>query len=391
MVPYYKIINKKKRWVTILGDLLGSLLFFPRILMRGQKEIDPAKIQSILVIRTAYIGDVIMTIPILKPIRDRFPNAKISFLSSHSARGILEQNPHVDEVLGYDAFWFHDAPKNQLFPFLKSIRQRHFDLVIEARADIRDIAMLVLPIKARYKVSYGVGGGHYLLTHMVPYEKLSHKIHYHLDMVRHLGCNTPNEEDPTTAVTWNLNPSDTHRQAADNILKKHGITGDFVAIHPGSRMALKRWPNDRFALLSDWIMAKWQMPVVVVGSPEEKELVGDIAGRMQNKPVDLAGQFGLMELAAVLDRATMMICNDSAPMHVAAAMDTPIVAIFGPSSSIETGPFCSHHRVVEIDAHCRATCDEGTCLDSNVHHCIQELHVERLEEAVTDLMEEVKS
>ena len=187
---YYKIVNKKKKIVTAIVDFIGYIIWTPVNLFR-KKHPFLTGIKEILVIRTAYIGDVVMTLPILKPLKELYPDSRLTFLTGLKAAELLRNNPYIDEILGYDAFWFYTkVGKKALmdyFRFLKVLRRRVYDLVIEARGDIRDIALLAYLSKSRYKVSYKVGGGGYLLTHVVPYEEVKHKVEYHLDIVRFLG------------------------------------------------------------------------------------------------------------------------------------------------------------------------------------------------------------
>ena len=155
----YKIVNRRKYLLTACADAVLRAVCWPRRLGRPPPPV-PESIASILVIRTAYVGDVVLTLPLLKPLRDRFPAAKISFLTSSGAAPLLRNHPQVDEILTYDPFWFYPhSPKRAYLQWRRAMRPRRFDLVIEARADLREILMLVRPLRARCKVSYAVGGG----------------------------------------------------------------------------------------------------------------------------------------------------------------------------------------------------------------------------------------
>lgn len=375
----YKIINKKKLLATIVLDSIGKALFFIPRLFRTPRPLPPSSLRSILVIRTAYIGDVVMTLPILGPLKQRYPEARITFLTSRSSKPMLQNNPYVDEILTYDAFWFHKTGVAAWLRFISSIREKHYDLVIEARADIRDIALLVSFCKARYKVSYGVGGGAYLLTHEVPYPGLTHKVDYHLNLVAYLDCSLER-------VDGGIFLQEEELLSAEEVLAESGVDGSFIAVHPGSRLFLKRWPLDRCAALCDTIIEKYQVPVVFVGAPAETEMVDSIEKMMTHKPVSLAGRLSLRELAAVLERADLFICNDSAPMHIAAAVKTKTVAIFGPSKSDETGPYDVVCRVVENGMDCRKSCDESHCRHERYHACMQGITTEDVMSSVDALM-----
>ena len=259
------------------------------------------------------------------------------------------------------------------------MRTRTFDLVIEARADIRDILLLAWPLKARYRLSYDVGGGGYLLTHVVPYPGLKHKVEYHLDLVRYLGYRG-------NGLEWGIYLSDQEQQRVSAIMAEQGIGKPFIAVHPGSRLLLKRWPVQRYGALCDGLMEKYGMPVVVFGAGSEKALVAEMASCMKRKPVTLAGALSLREMAGVLARAALFICNDSAPMHLAAAMKTPTVAIFGPSKSVETRPYGEGHRVVEKEFPCRFACDENSCRYERYNACMEDLSVDDVFHAAEELL-----
>lgn len=362
----YKIINKKKRMATIIFDALGKFLFaIPRFFKSSQK-ISPEKIDSILIIRTAYIGDVVMTLPMLKVLKNKYPGVRISFLTSKSAQPLLKNNPYVDETIIYDPFWFYETGITAWFGFIKKLRQQSFDLVIEARADIRDLALILFFCKARYKVSYAIGGGGYFLSHVVPYPGISHKVDFHLHLAEYLGCALGD-------IDSGFYLSETEKKRGKDILLEAGMEGEFIAVHPGSRLFLKRWPLDRCASLYDQLIETYGMPIVLLGSSSETLLIEAIQAAMVHRAVSLAGRIDLRELGAVISRASIFICNDSAPMHISAAVGTPTVAIFGPSKSVETSPYNTICQVVEKVMQCRDSCDESHCLFDRYHACMDDI------------------
>ncbi|MBN2570383.1 MAG: glycosyltransferase family 9 protein [Deltaproteobacteria bacterium] len=377
----YRIINKKKLYATMAADLLGNAIFLPKVLLKKREEICPEKIKEILIIRTAYIGDVVMALPLLKPLRERFTNAKISFLTSAKAKKIIENNPYVDEIIAYDPFWFYDSDKRKYIDFIRDLKRRSFDLVIETRGDIREIMFLVFPLKAGYKVSHDVGGGGCFLSHVVPYKGTVHRVDYHLDIARSLGCETCEE------VEWGIYLTKDEKKRVQEILKEEGVSQDkpLIALHPGSRKELKCWFPEGYAAVADFVASELCGTVVLTGSPDEVPLVEEVKGLMENRPIVLAGKTTLRELAGVISHCSLFICNDSSPMHIAAAMKTPTVAIFGPSKSIETGPYGKGHIVIEKDFRCRYRCDEDVCLHKNYNQCIKDISVDDVISAVRDV------
>ena len=389
-MPYYKIINKKKRFLTALADVLGYCIWAPINLLRRTSEIASADVKRILVIRTAYVGDVVMTLPMLKPLKELYPDAEITFLTSSAASDIPAGNPCVTDVLTYDAFWFY--PKGfakaigEYFRFLKVLRSRQYDLVIEARADIRDILLLAYAARSRYRISYGVGGGGYLLTHTVPFRELKHKVDYHLDIARFLGAKTD-------GIEWGLSVGPTVRDTAGKLLAGGASDGSsvLVGIHPAGRMPLKCWEPSRFASLADELISGHGARVFFTGSAGQRALVDDIILDMAHEAENLAGRTTLPELAAIIDELDLFVCNDTAALHIASAMKTPCVAIFGPSKSMETGPYGNVHRVVEKDFPCRYDCDESTCHWRLENECMTAICVADVLEAATTVLAEAKN
>lgn len=375
----YKIINRKKRIATIIADILGNILFFPLNLVRKQEPITPERVKTICVIRTAYIGDVIMTLPILPALQERFPEAKITFLTSTASAAVLHHNKFIKKIITFNPFWFYSGSVREWLICIKKIRSLRFDLLIETRADIRELSLLALWIPARFKVSYDVGGGGYLLTHRVPYPGLCHKVEYHLHLAQYLGC-------PVEGAEAELFLTANEEQEVDTILRDQGITGPFLAVHPGSRLILKRWFPNRFAQVCENLFQRYALPVVLVGATQEAPLTEGIQKMLRCPAISLAGKLNIRQLAALLGRAALFLCNDSAPMHIAAAMKTPTVAIFGPSKSVETAPYSPMGRVVEKDFPCRFTCDESNCLHSDHHACLKKITVQDVQLVAEEIL-----
>lgn len=376
----YRIVNRKKLLAVRAADTLGRVLAAPFRLLAHPGPVDPATVESILVIRTAYIGDVVMATPMLGPLRRRFPLARLSFLTAGSSVPVLEGNPHVDEIIRYDPFWFYPRPKRDYLSCIRELRKRRFDLVIEARGDIRDIALLAAPLRARYRVGYAVGGGGWLLSHVVPHPAVNHRVEYHLDIARFLGATV--EASPGA---WGLflTPEE-HREGAW-MLGEAGVSGGYFCLHPGSRVPLKRWESGRYAALADAVAARHGLTPVLLGGPDETELAASVAGAMRTRAVDLSGRLSLRRMGAVLAGCSIFICNDSAPMHIAAGLGVPTVALFGPSKSDQTGPWSPRARVVEKPFPCRAACDETTCRFSRHNACMADIAVEDVLAAANDL------
>ena len=378
----YKIIDSRKRYATIAADLLGSLIYGPARLLRRPEAIRPEQVREILVIRTAYIGDVVMTIPILRPLRQRFPQARITFLTAARAKAVLEGNPDLDAVLSYDPFWFYPTARAAYPAFMRELRRLPFDLVIEARADIRELFFLVRPLRARYKVSYDVGGGGYLLSHVVPYPGLKHKVEYHLDIARYLGCDVG-------PVTWGIHLNREELDKVDALLGRAGVAGHFIAIHPGSRMPLKTWFPERFAALCDALAGRYGLPVVLLGAPERAcARRADRRGRDEKdrEPRRVARPARARRRARARSGAGLQ--RQLPDAHRGGDEDAD-GRVFGPSKSVETAPYATVSRVVEKDYPCRVSCNESICRNgAKPHGCMRDIAVADVLRAVEEILAE---
>jgi lipopolysaccharide heptosyltransferase II len=354
---------------------------------------DFQKIKKILILRTAYTGDVVMTLPVLIPLRNAFPNAEICFLTSHSAVPVLEHHPAAVQVIQYDAFWFYVQPKLIAFKkyqeVIKRIRQERFDLVFDFRGDIRDIFFLAYRSKAKYRFSYGSGGGAYWLTQVIPLREIKHRVQFHLDILRELKILEESSLRPVLDDNPKIYLTVAEKQNALNRLQSLGVNLEkdvLIGIHPGARMALKRWPIDRYAALIDRLLEA-NLGIVIYFTEPENQSNGVTEKILRHTDTAkhrfmVLSDLTLRELAAVLSYCKIFIGNDSAPMHLAAAVGTKCVALFGPSKSNETGPYGSEHIVIEKPYPCRQTCDEATCRYTIEQDCMKAITVDEVFQAV---------
>lgn len=364
----YRIINKKKKATTMAADFIGGLICQVTGLKKTPLPMDPDRIRRILIIRTAYVGDVMMTVPMLKPLKTRFKNAHITFLTASSAQDVLIGNPYVDAVETYNPFWFYSGKLTEYLSFIRKFKKKRFDLIIEARGDIRDLLLLTAPIKADYKVSYDVGGGGFILTDTVPHPRINHRVHYHLDIAEYLGALCDYSK-----IEWKVYLTDREKQQVADTLSTIGVSQGFWCAHPGSRVELKQWSINKYTQTFDMISNYIGLPLVLLGGPKDGPVVQEIQSKMTTSSIQLTGKTSLREMAGILEKARLFFCNDSAPMHIAAAMDTPIVALFGPSKPDQTGPYTDRAVVVKKDIPCRERCDENRCGRTRRQECMTSL------------------
>lgn len=381
-----RIVNKKKRILAQALDRIGFCIF--KVLSFVRRDVKkPTEIKNILVIRFAYIGDVILTIPALKPLANRFPDAKICFLTSSKAKAVLENNPYIDEIITYDAPWFYPQKKwsmlREYLELIRVIRSRQFDMVIDFRGDFRNIVLVVFPSGASRKVGYGITGGGYLLTDVVECTDYKHKAEFHLDIVRLLGCNSAPDR-----MTLYPSPADTKN--VEKLLKDMGVKRDhvLVGLQPGGRAPLKCWDVSSFAEVARLLVDRYNATIAVTGGPDEVGLGERLLRLTQREGFNLCGALSLRELQVLLEHVSLLITNDTAALHMASGANTPTIAIFGPSEVWDTGSLSRRHKVIMKQLDCRTSCDTYRCNNAEHHKCLKSIRPSEVVEACAEILKE---
>ncbi len=373
----YKIVNKRKKALVTAADFSLSLAAGLRLISSHRKP-PPGKnsdrIKRILAIRLAYIGDVIMTLPVLPALHAAFPRARIDFLTAGSAAPLLENNPYVHRVISFDAPWFFPGKKSgYTAAMVRKLAAATYDLGFDFRGDIRNIYHCLWKPGIPHRISYSSGGGGVFLTHPVTWAHLTHKIDYHLDLLRKSGI-------AAESVLPRIYLSKGEQAAAQKLLVDvlGGAVPPPIAIHPGARLALKKWPARRFADLTRNLVEKTDAPIILTGAPTEAA-DSELIRKKGVIHADLTGKLTIREFAAVIAACRCLICHDSAPMHIACAVNTPVVALFGPSRPEETAPYGQNDIVLEAPCPVKDTCDENRCITGQ--GCIQTIDVKSVSEA----------
>ncbi|MCX5715740.1 MAG: glycosyltransferase family 9 protein [Candidatus Omnitrophica bacterium] len=294
-----------------------------------------AAIKKILVIRTDRIGEVLLSTPVITALKEKFPDAEISVLVKPQVRELFEGNPYVSEILEHTETEEGFAAALRL---KKMIKPKKFDMavIINPKRDYHLAVFLAgIPVRVGFDRKWG-----FLLTHKVEDTKYlaeKHEVEYNLDLARALGIE-PKEKQPVFVI-----------KEPDKFLEGRG---PFAAIHPCTSNPKKQWPRENFARLGN-MLAKKGYNMVIVSGPQEADFARKVASMMENKPVDLAGKLSLKELGAVLKKCAFLVSSDSGPVHIAAAVGTRAVVLFGgrdPGSNPKRWkPYGKDHVVLKKD------------------------------------------
>ena len=351
----------------------------------AKDAVPPDSLRRVLVVKLAHLGDVLLVSPVLSVLKARAPQAELDALVYADTAAMLEGHPALSQL-------FTVGRRSKLsrlgseISLLKRIRDRRYDLVV-ALSDKPRIAWLARISGARYAVtparSDRPGFWQRSFTHFysLPRGNTRHTVDVHLDALRRLGLAVDAGETRLVMV-----PGREAEQRVDELMAKHGLQSKrFVQMHPASRWLFKCWPAERVAELINILHSRGERVVLTgAGDGNEAAYMDEVRKRLRHPVVDLAGQLDLRALAALTARARLFIGVDSAPMHIASAMATPAVALFGPSGDVEWGPWQVAHRIVASDMPCRP-CGINGCGGSNRSECLETLPVARVLAAIDEL------
>lgn len=349
------------------------------------KSLDKTAINNILIRSTNWLGDAVMTTPAIHAVRETFPAAHIAVLANPLTAPLFQPHPDVDEVLVYDRKGRHSGLKGRL-ALAAELRSHGFDLAILLQNAI-DAAAIAWLARIPRRMGFTTDGRAFLLTHKVKVDgavRRFHHVDYYLHMLRQFGI-AASEKRLALATT----PEE--EMTVAGLLATNGITSDdfLLAVNPGATFgAAKRWYPERFAAVADALADKWGAKVVITGGPGEAAIAAAIESAMQKGCLNLAGRTDLRTLMALIKRCDFMVTNDSGPMHVAAAFDVPLAAIFGPTDHATTSPFSKHAVVVRNDTEC-APCLKRECPTD--HRCMTKVAAEDVVNAAIKLQGEVGS
>jgi heptosyltransferase II len=294
-----------------------------------------------VIIQTAFPGDVVLTLPVARILKRSFPGVTIGFVAIPAVAGLFEGNPSVDTVHIYDKKR-NDSGMYGFLRKVKELKEAAYDCAIVPHRSIRS-ALLARCASIPRRIGFDTSSGKFLMTDVVRYAGRAHEIGRNLALLEPLGISVPSEEPEI--------PCPDHAAVAvekfcrDNHLPERSRV---VALAPGSVWATKRWPADRYAQLAS-MLVRDGFSVVMIGGEDDAPFCRNIAGAVENGTAAVAaGQFSLVQSAELLRRCGLLVSNDSAPVHLAAAARTPVVAIFGPTlPEFGIAPRGEHDRVVQ--------------------------------------------
>ena len=344
--------------------------------------------RRILLIKPSSLGDVVHALPVLHGLRRRFPEAHIAWLLATAHAPLLRGHPDLNEIIEFDRLRFGRLGRSpriggQFAAFVRDLRARRFDLAIDLQCLFRSGFLALAsgaPVRIGFRSARELAWVFYTERLDAPDPDI-HAVDKNYLVAGPLGFG----ELP---VRFDLAVTAKERERAAQLLSTAGVdvSRPFVAVLPGARWDTKRWLPERFAEVIGRLATEADVRSVLLGAASETGLCGQIISQVHAAPnvapVNLAGRTDPREMVAILDWAASVLCQDSAPAHLAAAIGRPLVCILGPTNSRRTGPYTKQARLIQADLSCVPCYLRVLTQCPHSHECIRRISVDEVVEAV---------
>jgi ADP-heptose:LPS heptosyltransferase len=369
----YESVDLRVRLILFLIDIIGTLLFLPlRIVKDRTEEYRPRNVRNILILRLDGVGDLVISTAALREIRHGFPNANITLVVGPWAKDIAKCITHYDRLVIHDSFLFSFFRGNRKIDlvrelgFIRRLRSSKFDLGIDLRGDLLSIIPLFLS-GAKWRFAKDTRGGGFLLTNVARRKNpgITHEKDKALDVVESLCIRIRNRD-------MELSIPDEDLKFVESYLKDKGINSLdlIVTVAPCALYRWRSWREERFAKVASIIGDKFRGKVILMGSERDRGVLERIRGLARPKPLNSEGDLTLSQVAGLIGRSAVFIGNDSGLIHIAAAMKTPIVQLFGPGEPEKFG-YVDNSSILLVNGDCRyrpctqqkCRCPDDWCMD----------------------------
>jgi ADP-heptose:LPS heptosyltransferase len=341
--------------------------------------------EKILVVKAAGIGDLVLAIPALRALRARFPESEIDLLVTPKCSNVLKNCPYINAIhVIRTKGMLNRIDQRDLWSILRTLyrlRKKHYDVLINLYHLFTDrggsrMRGLCRAVGARYAIGRNTDGRGMFYDDSIPdswtdpaYER-RHELELNLDVVRLLGA-----EDPGRGLEFWVQNED--RLEVRRILDQEIFLenkGPRIALNLGGDALYKRWPDHHTAALGDLLMQRLSAQVLIVGGEKEIPAADRVISMMNKRPVNLAGKLDILELAAFLEDCDLMVTNDTGPMHLSAAVGTPVVALFGPGKPGRYAPYgpAGFHTLIQHPLDCSPCTDFGCASRECMRHILPE-------------------
>lgn len=345
-----------------LFDIVGYVIVTPILLFYNMFKNE--EVQKVLIIRLDRIGDVVLSTPAIRAVRQSFSLAKIHVIVQEYTSELIITNNDIDRIIVHG--------KDRL--------ERNYDVAIALHPGLYQ-NYLTFRSGATKRVGYTGWGGGFFLTHRIHDDRavrLRHEVESALEVVALVGCKT-------TKTNLELSVTQEGEAFAASFLATKKILHPWVVIHPGARQPYIRWKKEGFAELADLLIRDAQVQVALTGSEAEEDLLLEIVEKMEMKPVCVTG-VSITQLIAIINSCDLFIGNSTGPMHIAAALGVPVIAIFGSQHPLDSyhewGPWSDKSIVISKDTDC-LECHPTDCINFD---CMNNIETVEIFEAAQNLL-----
>ncbi len=354
------------------------------------------QVKRLLIVNIFGVGDVLFTTPLLANLKKHYPNLFIGYICNRRAYELLETNSHIDECFVYEKDEFEETAKESIFKlvrrildFKKEIQQRHFDAVIDFSLN-KYASFFLWSCGIKSRIGYNYKNRSPFLTIRIPFEGYEnrHVVEYYLDFLRLA---------KVPVVQKNLEiflKSEEEQWAWAFFSKREADKDSFrIAVVPGGGASwgkdasYKRWVPSHYAELIDKLIEKFKATVILLGSSLEKDLCREVEAMCHYPVIQVAGKTTLRQFAALLKECDLAVVNDGGPLHVAVAVGTPTVSIFGPVDERVYGPYPSQgHKVITAPIACRPCYHRFRIAGCAHHRCLSDISPEDVFTGVNEII-----
>ncbi len=335
--------------------------------------------KRILIVNVNWVGDVIFSTPFIRAVRETYPDAYIACLLHPRCSQMLESNRRLDEIIIYDEEGAHKSLFGK-WKLIQELRKKDFDTAFLLHRSFTK-ALIAYLAGAKERIGYPTKNRGWILTRAVeePDEAL-HKVEYFLNIARAAGIRPKD-------TSYEFFVEDADREYIAGLLQRSGVAASdrVVVLCPGGNWDPKRWAAENFAKLGDLLVKEFGARVVLAAAKKDILLAEEIDHMMKAPAIIAAGKTSLKQLGALLERASLVIANDTGPMHMAVAVGVKTIALFGPTSPAITGPYgTGDYAVISRHEKCEVPCYDVTCTNNT---CMQAIAVDDVLQVAAGMLE----
>jgi len=330
-----------------------------------------APYQNILIIKPGAVGDLLQMTPVIRALKAYSPESKISLLvGSEITAALFKNDRRIAETIIFERDGRHRSLSSRL-SLWKYLRAKGYDLVLNyQRSNLKTwfLASAAFPCR--------------VLVYHKAENRTVHAVVNYLETLMPLGL-APADLD----LDLELVLDDDVRAHARDYFSSQDLDGKTViALNPGATHAVNRWPTNRFAELADLIIDQLHACPLIIGGPDDVPLADEIVARSRAKPLSLAGKTSLLQLGAILERCNLLVSGDTGPLHLATAVGTKAVALFGAADPVRTGPLGKGHRVIQAGGVSCVPCRSRSCSNQNYLECMENITAREVADAAAETL-----